>query len=337
MKDLSKHIEYLLLDHECVIYPELGAFITNYISSKWSKEENLFLPPYRFVWFNPQIKEDDNMFISTLALRYNISHADATLLCTEYLEEIYQELEENGNVDIGSIGTFIKESEDSPIIFAPTISGIATPDIYGLDSVQLPLLNAQETDIQATSFKQTDHAIHTDEKHITIRIRRSFINYVTATAAAIILFLGFSTPAHNTGMSKEQIAETEFFIPSNLRPQPIVSIHPEGIDQEKNIQPILESENETKDNAVNISTSTITDKQSSYAIVLASAISMKNAQNYIANLQNRGYKAEILVRGKMVRVIIPGFHSVDEVHQAIKQMQSQSNEFSKAWTLKLED
>lgn len=332
MKDLSKHIEYLLLDHECVIYPELGAFITSYISSKWSKEENLFLPPYRSVWFNPQLKEDDNLFISSLAQRYNISRDDAILLCTEYLEEIYQELEENGTVDIGSIGTFIRESEDSPMIFAPTLSGIATPDIYGLDSVQLPLLDVQETDIGATVFKQADHAIHTDEKHITIRIRRSIVNYITAAAASVILFLSFSTPALNTGMTEEQRAQTEFFMPSNLVPHTIVTVkeeHPkETINEDTEVQGVNETEAQIVPQA---------STHSPYAMVLASSISMKNAQNYVANLQNRGHKAEVLVRGKMVRVIIPGFQSAEEVHQAIKELQKQSNEFSKAWTLKLED
>ena len=332
MKDLSKHIEYLLLDHECVIYPELGAFITSYISSKWSKEENLFLPPYRSVWFNPQLKEDDNLFISSLAQRYNISRDDAILLCTEYLEEIYQELEENGTVDIGSIGTFIRESEDSPMIFAPTLSGIATPDIYGLDSVQLHLLDVREADIGATVFKQADHAIHTDEKHITIRIRRSIVNYITAAAASVILFLSFSTPALNTGMTEEQRAQTEFFMPSNLIPHTIVTVkeeHPkETINEDTEVQGVNETEAQIVPK---------TSTHSPYAMVLASSISMKNAQNYVANLQNRGHKAEVLVRGKMVRVIIPGFQSAEEVHQAIKELQKQSNEFSKAWTLKLED
>ena len=337
MKDLSKHIEYLLLDHECVIYPELGAFITSYISSKWSKDENLFLPPYRSVWFNPHLKEDDDLFVSTLVQRYNISRADAILLCTEYLEEVYQELEENGTVDIGSIGTFIKESEEAPLIFAPTLSGIETPDIYGLDSVQLPLLSAQETDMQTTELKHADHAIHSDKKHITIRIRRSIINYVTAAAAAVVLFLGFPTPAHNTGMTEEQKAETDFFMPANLRPMPAVSASPKGLVQEEDAQPMIESEDVTEEESIDTSTATIKSEQPSYAIVLASSISMKNAQSYVASLQNRGHKAEILSRGKMIRVIIPGFHSADEVHQAIKQMQSQSNEFSKAWTLKLED
>ena len=335
MKDLSKHIEYLLLDHECVVYPELGAFITSYISSKWSKEENLFLPPCRSVWFNPQLKEDDNLFISTLAQRYNISRADAILLCTEYLEELYQELEENGTADIGSIGTFIKESEEAPMIFAPTLSGIATPDIYGLDSVQLPLLNTQAPDIQTPDTRQAGHAIHTDERHITIRIRRSIVNYAAAVAASIILFLGLTTPAYNTGMTQEQKAETEFFMPSNLRPLTSVSAQPEEPATEENTLPTAEDSGETEEDVADISTPATQDVQSAYAIVLASSISMKNAQNYVASLQSRGHNAEILNNGKMIRVIIPGFNSAKEVHQAIKQMQSQSNEFSKAWTLKL--
>ena len=340
MKDLSKHIEYLLLDHECVIYPDLGAFITSYISSKWSQEENLFLPPYRSVWFNPQLKEDDDLFISTLARRYHISHADAALLCAEYLEELYQELEENGTVDLGSIGALIREEDDAPLIFAPSPSGISTPSLYGLDTVQLPLLQALNEEISVSPVTPAAKpAIHTDEKHITIRIRRSLVNYLTAAAASIILFLSFSTPALNTGMTEEQLAQTEFFLPSNLVPHTVVSVkeeHPRETNVNTEVQEVSEVEATGTTQATSSSAST-TSASSPYAMVLASSISMKNAQSYVANLQSRGHKAEVLVRGKMVRVIIPGFQSAEEVHQAIKELQKQGNEFSKAWTLKLED
>ncbi len=351
MKDLSKHIEFLLLDHECVIYPDLGAFITSYISSKWSQEENLFLPPYRSVWFNPQLKEDDDLFVSTLARRYHISHADAALLCAEYLEELNQELEENGTVEVGSIGALIREEEDAPIIFAPSPSGVCTPGLYGLDTVQIPLLPEKSKEEETFPAAQTDKpAIHTDERHITIRIRRSLVNYLTSAAASIILFLAFSTPAQNTAMTEGERAQTELFIPSNLMPRTIVKVQKE-MPKEITAEAATETANEattgtaiqetgTQEETAETSAPGTTQAampQPAYAMVLASSISLKNAQSYVETLQARGLKAEVLARGKMVRVVIPGFQTAEEVHRAIKELQKTSSEFSKAWTLKLED
>ena len=72
-----------------------------------------------------------------------------------------------------------------------------------------------------------------------------------------------------------------------------------------------------------------------YAIVLASAISQKNAERYVENLKSRGYKAEIQSTKKLIRVIIPGFSTKEEVQTQIKQMKESSDEFSKIWTLEL--
>jgi len=350
LKDLSKHIEYLLLDHECVIFPQLGAFITSYISSKWSQEEDIFLPPYRTVWFNPQIKEDDHLFISTLARRYRISETDATLLCNEYLEEIYQELEENGIVDVGSIGTFIREEANSPITFAPNPSGVTSPSLYGLDVVHLPLLSAEDLEKSQQKARETEaETRQRDEKHITIRIHRSLINYATAAAASVIMFLGFSTPAANTGMDEEQQMRTELFIPSNLRPTTnivseapaetveapeiaVVEMHPVVAETEPEV---IEAKIETPAEATQNATLESASSEPSYAIVLASAISLKNAQNYVESLRGRGHKAQLMDNGKMVRVVIPGYHSPQEVRQAISQLKAESHEFDKAWMLEI--
>ena len=43
MISLAKHIELLLLDHDCVIVPELGTFIANHASACYNEyDDSLF-------------------------------------------------------------------------------------------------------------------------------------------------------------------------------------------------------------------------------------------------------------------------------------------------------
>lgn len=74
-----------------------------------------------------------------------------------------------------------------------------------------------------------------------------------------------------------------------------------------------------------------------YAVVLASALSLKNAEKYSRDLMNRGYNVCIQTGGKMNRVIMPGFKSMDEAHAKIKQMRAAGgDEFNGAWVLKID-
>ena len=59
MLNLSRHIESLLLDHNCVIIPGFGGFITQYTSARYIKEEGIFLPPYRNIIFNKELVLND--------------------------------------------------------------------------------------------------------------------------------------------------------------------------------------------------------------------------------------------------------------------------------------
>ena len=322
MKDLSRHIEYLLLDHDCVIYPQLGAFIAKYIPSRWVEEEDLFLPPYRSIYFNEKLKEGDDLFVTSLAKRYKISLDEARAHCVEFLDFIHQELSETGSIDLGSIGILTQDQTTGKISFSPCTAGATSPELYGLDVCHITPIKQDETiEERNESVKVT--SVKTDDKSITIRINRSIFNYAAAIAASIVLFFSLTTPVANTGMTEGQMAEANFFMPENLIPfasevdiQEAIPV--ETIAQEP-VQQVVEEE----------------ASKGNYAIVLASAISQKNAERYVENLKSRGYKAEIQSTTKLIRVIIPGFNTKEEVQTQIKQMKESSDEFSKIWTLEL--
>ena len=329
MKDLSQHIEYLLLDHDCVIYPQLGAFKATYVPSRWSQAEDLFLPPYRSVSFDAETKESDGLFETSLSRRYRVSPVDAEVMCAEYLDYIRQELSENGSMDLGSIGVFVQENETDPLTFYPAPAGVASPRLYGLDALHMePLSIEQRPAHRRHNRRGIMPTVKSDDRNITIHISRHLANYVAAAAASIILFFTFSTPLQNTDISQPQTASAPMFLPSHLTPfvQGATANEPVSVNE-------VQAKEPTASETVDITPAE--QLRGSYAVVLASAISMKNATAFVETLKDEGYNAEVYVKNGMVRVILPGYETAEDVHKQIQLMKSQSHKYDKAWTLKI--
>lgn len=319
------------MEHDCVIYPQLGAFIATYVPSKWVEEEEIFLPPTRALCFNQELSEDDNFFISSLAKRYHISESEAQILCTDYLENIRQELSANGFYEIGCIGILQQEVNEKSVTFVPCTAGITSPDLYGLDAFHMTAEHQAEEG-KATSKPVRISDMKSDEHNITIRINRNLFNYVAAVAASIILFFSFSTPVQ-TGSEHEGLEHAGYFIPANLMPHATIQHEVFHTIAE----PCTENQNESslsKEECTNIGQDT-NPTQELFAIVLASAITRTNAENYVSNLKQRGYQAEIQTNGKLIRVVIPGFSSKDEAQEKVRQMKQSEQEFDKIWVMKL--
>ena len=338
MKDLSQQIEYLLLDHDCVIYPQLGAFVTTYVPSRWSQAEDLFLPPYRSVSFDAETKESDGLFVTSLSRRYKVSPVDAEVMCAEYLDYIKQELSENGTMDLGSIGVFVQENETDPLTFYPAPAGVASPGLYGLDALHMEPLSADQRQARRTSKRRSIlPSVKSDERHITIRISRHLANYVAAAAASIILFFAFSTPVQNTDIRQPQAAESNLFLPAHLMPASTNAGTCASSDANYSKQSPELQQVEAPATASSAEASPSLQPKESYAVVLASQVSMKNAEAFVASLKAEGYNAEVYVRNEMVRVILPGFESAEAVHEQIRQMKARSHKYDKAWTLKIDN
>ena len=63
MIELAKHIEYLLLENDCVVIPSLGGFIAHYQPAHYEESEGIFLPPIRSIGFNPQLTMNDGLLV----------------------------------------------------------------------------------------------------------------------------------------------------------------------------------------------------------------------------------------------------------------------------------
>ena len=73
-----------------------------------------------------------------------------------------------------------------------------------------------------------------------------------------------------------------------------------------------------------------------YTIVLASAVSKKNAQIFVDNLIASGENtAEVYVSGKMRRVIVGKFSTEKEAYEYISAKRKTNGSFSQAWILRM--
>ena len=346
MIELSTHIEYMLLSHDEVSVPMLGTFIVRDMSSKRIDEEGIFLPPYRTVSFRWDEQEAGEAFVASLSKLHNLSRHEARIMCVEYVDELMQTLADEGSASVGSMGSLLNDDESGEICFLPMQSGIASPAYYGLDAIPFAKLShdvRQHRDKVQKGRKTKVTSVVTDRDTITIRINRRFFNYVSAVAASIILFFTFTSPYGNPVVNgSSQKADTEMLLAPKLvpaaKPQPKkaekpVAATPAPVEEAPvkvaEAQPV-QSEEEPM---VNGQSSTVND----YVIVLASAISKKNALNFAEKLQKQGYKAQACEFGGMVRVIIPGFESQDDAYAEIRRMKSENKELSSAWPCKVKE
>lgn len=209
MKELTKHIEALLVENDCVILPQFGGFVTNHSPARWMEEEQIFLPPYRTIGFNPQLKINDGLLVQSYMMTHDATYPEATRLAEAAIERLSQELYKEGLVELHGIGT-LRRTIVGEYQFDPTEDGVITPYLYGLAAVPMKPLAALATEEkqQVTSEVETEKApvIENKNRTLTIKIRHEWIANAVSVAAAVMLFFFLSTPVDNTYIEEENYA-----------------------------------------------------------------------------------------------------------------------------------
>ena len=78
-------------------------------------------------------------------------------------------------------------------------------------------------------------------------------------------------------------------------------------------------------------------KKTDYCIVLASHVSMKNANAFVEELHKRGFsEAEIFVRNNVTRVVCGHFETQNAAYNRLNRIRDNKG-FEEAWVLKLKD
>lgn len=364
MKQLSVYIESLLLSHDCVVLPRVGAFITKCIPARYDDRDKLFLPPIRTVSFNSQLRTDDGLLTAAIAKANACSYAQAASILSGYISSMQHQLWQQSCCELGSVGTFCL-NEDGELHFTAMQAGTVCPMYYGLDALPLPPLVSATAPVAEAVAPAPRIQRHKGE--ITIRLKKTWLQYVATVAAVVLLFLGLAPEAKNTvpdgAMQAEflqlalpQLAEqrTEDPVEMNtattdedavVQEPETTALDPAAAETEAEVAPAqtttaapaaMERTARVQAQPAATSKAQASDEPTGYCVVVASAITLKNAKEYVTTLHKAGYSgARVYAKGKMVRVIFAGYDTYEAAHREKNRLTSASTRFTGAWVYAL--
>lgn len=137
MNTLALHIEYLLLRHDCVIVPGLGAFLVHRDEARLEDGRRL-LPPVRSLGFNSELTLNDGLLAGSVARRDSITYEAARQRVSQCVESFVYQLRESGTVPVGRLGTLSYSPGTTGYIFEPAEDNfIANLPCLGLEPLTL--------------------------------------------------------------------------------------------------------------------------------------------------------------------------------------------------------
>lgn len=211
MKELSRHIETLLLENDCVIVPGLGGFIAHNKPAEFKESANIFCPPLRTIGFNPQLTINDGLLVQAYMQAYDTDFPDASRKIENTVSQIKETLYKNGQAELDNIGT-LYYTMAGVYGFEPYYNAFFSPDLYGLGNFSISPLSALSTserhedvtDIRIETKSPLN--INSGKKDKKLHMVKRVTEHAVGIAAAILLFFILSVPVENTYLDNASYA-----------------------------------------------------------------------------------------------------------------------------------
>ncbi len=346
MIQIQRHIEILLLSHDCVIVPGFGGFIAHHVDAHYDEDDRLWLPPYRTLGFNPQLTLNDSLLVQSYVEAYDMSYPDALRRIEGEVEEMKEQLRSEGEYSMDSVGT-LRVNVDGHIEFEPGEAGILSPEVYGLadfsfnrlkDAPAAPVVEIKKAEKEEPALALLDFTDDDDDDNRALVVKMSWIRNAVAVAAAIACFFLLATPIANsdlgnTAMSKLQGNIIYKLMPKDSNMAPAQPVEKKVVAQKPAVKP--EAKTEAKSEAKTaVSQAEEHHQKNTYCIVLASQVKRNNAEVFINQLKQRGIDARINIDNGTLRVV---FGEYDNEAQAYKHLNKFTSnfEFADAWVYKM--
>lgn len=375
MISLSRHIELLLLEHNCVIVPGLGGFIANTASAVYNDGpdgDKLFIPPYRTIAFNPQLQINDGLLVQSYMQAYDASYPAAYMQMEKEIELLNMQLDLFGECHLDGIGTLHKSLGQSIVLNSPE-AGILTPSLYGTYSfgIKSAAEVIREREIQEAANQKNIMPIQTeadlviqekvadktaDTEKPVVPIKRKdkrknangghnyWAEFGVAAAIAAIIFLVWLIPNTVTmnGKKETAIAGAPYLKIENIKKDNKVKAPKPEVKAAKPVAetdvPAPKAETASPESELKDEPKEKTEPEvaKNWTIVLASFVTEKNSNILIEKLASEGLaEAKFVQKGKTTRVIYSAYATESDAVNALIELRSKNEVFKEAWTMKM--
>jgi hypothetical protein len=128
---IERDLVELLHDHDCVIVPHWGGFLTHYRPARLDEARHMIHPPAKELGFNRHLVRNDGLLADHVAKRERIDFGQATLWIEQEVGQWTARLEREGRLELPHMGIFFRDAEGN-LQFDPDKRTNFLRDAFGL-------------------------------------------------------------------------------------------------------------------------------------------------------------------------------------------------------------
>lgn len=132
---LSKMVKELIMDHDRVALPGLGAFVAETIPASFSDKGYTINPPYRKLSFRPG-EDDDGLLAALYASANDVGEELAAAAISDFITGLKEVLEKKKNVVFPGLGR-LRATRENNVFFVSDEDLDIYPEGFGLEPVSL--------------------------------------------------------------------------------------------------------------------------------------------------------------------------------------------------------
>lgn len=332
LQRLESAITHLLCDHDCVVVPNLGAFLLRSFSASANPFSGELKPSGQTLFFNPSISTDDGLLLTHWRHITGCDYNTAQHSVQELVKLISEQVKINRSYPFGKIGNFFLHS-DNKLLFLPSSSVNLSKHAFGLESFVIeaseslrtphkvvPLVNAEPVSesISVNSEQEIDEA-----EVIELKVNHPRSNGFIWKIAASICIVSLSVAAIYYG---------KFFNKSKQQVQ--VASHIPSMSNATNPSESIESATHESNKKTNAFVSLLTPDdmnkgmehikigKGSVFICGGSYMSLKLAENECNSWKKNGIPAIIGKKSgsSLVKVVVGRFDNEESASAFLEQM-----------------
>ncbi|MEO5643946.1 MAG: SPOR domain-containing protein [Bacteroidia bacterium] len=351
--NVAHYISELLFQHDCVVVPAFGAFVSTYAPARVHPAQHTFTPPSKQIVFNKHLQQNDGLLAQTIASSVPCSFDEAMAGISVFVNGVNANLKSGKKVELHNLGMLTLDPEKN-IGFEtfPEINFLV--DSFGLSSFQsMPVLREGVVE-KRKPVEKVDRPIAVElppSKPVRRRARNMLIT--SAVAIPVIVAAVWFTSQNTNGLASLDLfgkKEASKFQPvkyftenpgDTLRTITELKTDPNGIatiSLAPNAPPIIVDIHKVMPDTTRVADRTdqtfVPVAQGNKYYVIGGAFGVpENAERYMIQLKSKGYNPQIIgqVRSKLTHIGIASFNSKEEAMSFLNKI---GNDVPGAWILK---
>lgn len=190
MLPISSHIAQLLQQHQRVVLPNLGSFVTQTESAKVSIIDKNISPPHKVISFDINYSEDDTLLINHIATSENQPIQNAAILVHQQIAIWKTKLQLGESIEFENVGS-LKLDLEKNIRFKSAGNFLNSNEFFGLASIEIkPVVrHEQKEEIIKQIVREDDKGLHVEGYRNNFVKKKSNVirNWWIAAAAVVVI------------------------------------------------------------------------------------------------------------------------------------------------------